>query len=191
MTDEGLLIPQPRDLKERVFEEVKRFIVIFLYLWVVFALLSLHKSLVLSLRNLDYEEHTFAIINALVFAKVLLVAEDLHLGERFENKPLIYPILYKSFVFTIVLICFHIVESIVVGLWHGNTIAESVPAILGWNPKGLLGVGVMCFIVLLPFFGFREVARVIPKSVVKTGGGFGLSPDFTRFSPRSVGLTNF
>jgi hypothetical protein len=30
-----------------------------------------------------------------------------------------------------------------------------------------------------------------PKSVVKTGGGFGLSPDFTRFSPRSVGLTNF
>ena len=32
---------------------------------------------------------------------------------------------------------------------------------------------------------------VLPKSVVKTGGGFGLSPDFTRFSPRSVGLTNF
>ena len=161
MADEGLLIPQARDLKERVFEEVKRFIVIFLYLWVVFALLSLHKSLVLSLRNLDYEEHTFAIINALIFAKVLLVAEDLHLGERFENKPLIYPILHKSFVFTIVLICFHILESVVVGLWHGNTIAESIPPILGWNPKGLLGVGVMCFIVLLPFFGFREVARVI------------------------------
>jgi membrane associated rhomboid family serine protease len=85
MADEGLLIPQPRDLKERVFEEVKRFIVIFLYLWVVFALLSLHKSLVLTQRHLDYEEHTFAIINALVFAKVLLVAEDLHLGERFEK----------------------------------------------------------------------------------------------------------
>jgi len=32
---------------------------------------------------------------------------------------------------------------------------------------------------------------LLPKSVVKTGGGFGLSPDFTRFSPRSVGLTNF
>ena len=161
MADEGLLIPQARDLKERVFEEVKRFIVIFLYLWVVFALLSLHKSLVLTQRHLDYEEHTFAIINALVFAKVLLVAEDLHLGQRFENKPLIYPILYKSFVFTIVLICFHILESVVVGLWHGNTIAESIPPILGWNPKGLLGVGVMCFIVLLPFFGFREVARVM------------------------------
>ena len=155
------MIPQARDLKERVFEEVKRFIVIFLYLWVVFALLSLHKSLVLTQRHLDYEEHTFAIINALVFAKVLLVAEDLHLGERFENKPLIYPILHKSFVFTIVLICFHILESVVVGLWHGNTIAESIPPILGWNPKGLLGVGVMCFIVLLPFFGFREVARVM------------------------------
>ena len=37
-----------------------------------------------------------------------------------------------------------------------------------------------------------EVAgSVIPKSVVKIGAGFGSSPDFTRFSPRSVGLTNF
>jgi len=35
------------------------------------------------------------------------------------------------------------------------------------------------------------VPGLLPKSVVKTGGGFGLSPDFTRFSPRSVGLTNF
>jgi hypothetical protein len=54
-----------------------------------------------------------------------------------------------------------------VGLWHGNTIAESIPPILGWNPKGLLGVAVMCFIVLLPFFGFREVARVMGGSEMK------------------------
>jgi hypothetical protein len=31
----------------------------------------------------------------------------------------------------------------------------------GWNPKGLLAVGVICFVLLLPFFGFREIAQVI------------------------------
>jgi hypothetical protein len=103
----------------------------------------MHKSLVLSQRHLDYEEHTLAIINAFVFAKVLLVAEQLHLGRRFQNKPLIYPILYKCFVFSVVLICFHVLESAAVGMWHGHTIADSIPPMFGWSPKGPLGCGLL------------------------------------------------
>ena len=80
MAEKSLPIPQQRRLSERAYDEFKRFIVIFLYLWVVFGLLSIHKSLVLSQSHLDYPEHAFAIINALVFAKVLLVAEHFHLG---------------------------------------------------------------------------------------------------------------
>lgn len=160
MAHENASIPQPRNLKGKALEEVKRFVVIFLYLWIVFGLLSIHKSLVLSQRHLDYEEHTFAIINAFVFAKVLLVGEQLHLGRRFQDKPLIYPILYKCLVFSVVLICFHVVESAGVGMWHGQTIADSIPPMFGWNPKGLLAVGFSCFVLLLPFFGFREMARV-------------------------------
>jgi hypothetical protein len=167
MADERVPIRQPRNLKERAFEEVKRFVAIFLYLWVVFGLLSIHTSLVLSQRHLDYEEHTFAIINALVFAKVLLLGEELHLGRRFDNKPLIYPILYKCLVFSIVLICFHVVETVAVGVWHGNTIIASVPPLLGWNPKGLLAVAFTCFVLLLPFFGFREIARVMGRTEMR------------------------
>ena len=163
MVSKGLPIPRQRDLKERASEEFKRFIVIFLYLWIVFGLLALHTSLVLSQRHLDYEEHTFAIINAFVFAKVLLVGEHFHLGTRFAGKPLIYPILHKCFVFTVLLISFHIIESVVVGVWRGGTIANSLPPILGWSPRGLLAVGVICFLVLLPFFGFREIARVMGR----------------------------
>ena len=163
MVDEGLSIPRRRDLKERASKEFKRFIVIFLYLWIVFGLLSLHTSLVLSQRHLDYQEHAFAIVNAFVFAKVLLIGEHLHLGTRFGGKPLIYPILHKCFVFTVLLISFHIIESVVVGAWRGDTIRNSIPPMLGWNPKGLLAVGVMCFVLLLPFFGFREIARVMGR----------------------------
>src|ERR1700741_2165388 len=87
--------PHQLNLKQKASEELKRFLVIFLYLWVVFGLLSLHKSLILSQHHLDYEEHTFAIINPFVFAKVLLTAEYFHLGTRFSRSPLIYPILHK------------------------------------------------------------------------------------------------
>lgn len=163
MAAESVSSPQSPNLKERAFTEFKRFVAIFLYLWVVFGLLSIHKSLVLSQQHLDYEEHTFAIINAFVFAKVLLVGEEVRLGRRFENKPLIYPILYKSFVFSVVLLSFHIIESAAVGVWHGHTIAESLPPLFGWSPKGLLAVGFASFVLLLPFFGFREIARVMGR----------------------------
>jgi hypothetical protein len=163
VADASLTTPPALNLKEKASREFRRFLVIFLYLWVVFGLLSLHKSIVLSGHHLDYAEHTFAIINAFVFAKVLLVAEHFQLGTRFADKPLIYPILHKCLIFSIVLIGFHLVESTVVGLLHGNTLANSLPPMLGVNPKGLLAVGLMCFVLLLPFFGFREIARVIGR----------------------------
>ena len=176
MADQTLAAPQQRAFKERAFDEFKRLLVIFLYLWVVFGLLSIHKSLVLSQHHLDTEEHAFAIINAFVFAKVLLVGEHFNLGTRFNQKPLIYPILYKSFVFSVVLIGFHVIESVAVGLWHGHTIAESLPPFLGWSPRGLLAVSVMCFVLLLPFFGFREIARVIGRDKMRALL-FGRKPD--------------
>lgn len=167
MEDRSVLIQRGLTLKEKAFDEFKRFWVIFFYLWVVFGLLSIHKTIVLSEHHLDKQEHAFAIINALVFAKVLLVGEHFKLGTRFSRKPLIYPILYKCAVFSVVLIGFHIVESVGMGLWHGHTLVESLPPLLGWNPKGLLAVSVICFVLLLPFFGFREIVRVIGRKEMR------------------------
>lgn len=64
-------------------------------------------------------------INVFIFAKVLLI-----------GKPLIYPVLHKCFVFTVVLICFQIAESVLVGVWRGNTVANSFPPIFGRECEG-------------------------------------------------------
>jgi len=161
MTEESVPVSRISRLKAKALDEFKGFLIIFFYLWVVFGLLSIHKSIILSEHQLDYPEHAFAIVNAFVFAKVLLIGEHFGLGTRFSHKPLIYPILHKCFIFTLVLLCFHIIESLLVGLWHGNTAANSLPAMGGGNLKGILSVGVVCFVVLLPFFAFREIGRVI------------------------------
>jgi hypothetical protein len=62
-----------RHLREKAVDELSRLVILFGYLWVVFELLSVHKSIALSEFHLDYPEHAFAIINSLVFAKVLLM----------------------------------------------------------------------------------------------------------------------
>jgi hypothetical protein len=69
MADEGLPIPRQLHLKERASDEFKAFLVILIYLCVLFGLLSIHKTLALSQRHLDYPEHAFAIINAFIFGE--------------------------------------------------------------------------------------------------------------------------
>ncbi len=61
-----------RHLRENAVDEISRLVIVFGYLWVVFELLSVRKGIVLSEFHLDYPEYAFAIINSLVFAKVLL-----------------------------------------------------------------------------------------------------------------------
>ena len=99
----------------------------------------------------------------------MLVADDLNLGGRFfKNNPLVYPILFKSMVFAIVLICFHIVERVIIGVWGGGTIVQSIPGFGGGGFKGVISVGTIMFVVMIPFFVYREIGRVIGESELRS-----------------------
>ena len=81
--------------------------------------------------GLGYQPQGFALINALVLAKVMLVAEDLKLDRGMRAQPIAVAALAEAFLFAIVFIVFHVLESLVVGLLHGSTLAGSIPAFGG------------------------------------------------------------
>jgi hypothetical protein len=147
-------------LKQKVAHETREYIVISFYLFVVFSLLVVHKSVILAEHHIDYTLHGFALINALALAKVMLTAQDLHLGDWFGDAPLIYPTLLKSFVFTIVLACFKIGEDFVVGRIHGKSFQQSLSDFGGGTWKGIVTLAVLVCVMLIPFFGFTELRRV-------------------------------
>ena len=151
-------------VKERAAHQLKEFLAMFIYLWVLLALLVINQSSVLAREAHSYQAHFFAFVNALILAKVLLIGEDLHLGNRFRDKPLLYSIFYKCFVFTIFLIVFHILERVIVGALSGRTIAQSFPSIGGGSLQGILSLGATVFVALIPFFAFREISRVMGQS---------------------------
>jgi hypothetical protein len=90
----------------------------------------------------------FAIINALVLGKVILVADDLHFAEWFKERAPIYSILAKAAAFTILLLVFDIVEEVVVGAFKGKTFAESFPHIGDGSPRAFLYT-IIVFVVAL------------------------------------------
>lgn len=147
-------------LKTGAIDETRELFGIFIYLWVLLSLFSLHKALVLNEESLIYHQG-FAIINALALAKVILVAELFHIGDKLKNRPLIYPIMFKSAVFAVILLCFHMIEETLIGVLHGKTLSQSIPNIGGGKLQGILMVGIIMFVVLMPFFAFRELGRAI------------------------------
>ena len=62
----------------------------------------------------------------------------------------------------------YIVEEIAVGMFHGKTAAESFPEIGGGGIVGVLTVGAIMGIALVPFFSFREIARVVGEAEFRT-----------------------
>jgi biotin carboxyl carrier protein len=149
-----------RRLKTGAIDETKKLFGIFIYLWVLLSLFSFHKALVLNEEYLLYDQG-FALINALVLAKVVLIGEFFRVGDKLTNRPLIYPIIFKSAVFAVLLICFHIVEKTLTGVLHGETLFQSIPSIGGDTLQGILMVGIIMFVALMPFFAFRELDRAI------------------------------
>ena len=156
-----------RSLKQKAIEQMKEFLLIALYLWFVFSLLIVYRSVILAEYHIPVAYHGFAIINALALGKVMLVAKDLHLGERFDDAPLIYPTLLKTALFTVVLACFKILEEAAVGLYHGKSFGESIADLGGGTLQGILILTLLLFVVLIPFVGFGELKRVLGEGKLK------------------------
>src|SRR5262249_50876792 len=145
---------------ERIGEEAKRFVVMFVYLWLILGLFMLLEFVSMRKAGQHFAwSFGFALFNALILAKVMLVAEELKLGEKLRARPLILPILFESALMAVLFIAFHVAEKVFLGLFKGETISASVPHVGGGGIVGVVCVGLILFVSMIPFFGFRRVAR--------------------------------
>lgn len=62
---------------------------------------------------------------------------------------------------TIVLAYFKILEEAAVGLYHRQSFQQRIADLGGGTLKGILTLTLLLFVVLIPFFGFTELQRVL------------------------------
>jgi hypothetical protein len=147
-------------IKRKAYEATKEFFLIALYLWVILGLFAVYRSVILT-QGMSMLEKGFVVINALVLGKVMLIAKELRLGEIAHDAPLIYPTLLKSALFSVVLALFKILEEAARGLFHGRSFQQSIADIGGGTWQGILCVAGLLFVLLIPFFAFTELQRVL------------------------------
>ena len=150
-----------RSIKHRLVHEAVRFVWIFLYLWVLFGLFVLNERIILGQRGIGFTSQGFALVNAFVLAKVMLVAEDLRFGGWFRSRPLIVPIAIDAALFALLFLAVHVLEHVLVGVIRGESGPSSVPAVGQGGLAGAITAAVILFFALLPYFTFMNLSRVI------------------------------
>lgn len=151
----------PPGLKERLAEELKAYWVITLYLWLFLGCFMIYRWLVLAESGVTYLHFGFALIEALVIAKVILIGRMFAFTRRYDDGPLALAVAYKCALFALLVAAFTVVEHLVTGWMHHQGLFGGLRE---FAEVGAYEVGarvLMLSVAFVPFFAFWEMGRVM------------------------------
>ena len=109
---------------EKAKKEMREFLFCFAYFSFFFSAFVLYSNLLLFRILLGFFHYGFAIFEAFILAKLVLLGQHFKLGDKFfSNYPLIFPTIYKAIVFSIFVGLFGILEHYVGGSIRGKDLA--------------------------------------------------------------------
>jgi hypothetical protein len=154
-------IPPHATVRARVKREIREFAVLSAYLFVCFAALAYLKAAILQAHGIAFAPFGFAAIKALICAKFILVGRAVGYDDRFKMLPLIWPTLYKSLAFLLLLVVLSVIEEVVVGFIHHRSVLASIADFGGGTLDQLIATCVVVLLTLIPFFAFRALAEIV------------------------------
>jgi hypothetical protein len=156
-----------RTWKEKIFHELVEYWINVIYLALVFAAFTQYRRFVLAAYDIIYTNYWVALIEALILAKVIMIGAVVRLGRGLERKPLIYPTLYKTIVFTLFVVAFTVVEHAVKGLWSGKGLTGGLVELYRERFYELRAGALVIFVALIPFFAVKELGRVLGEEKIR------------------------
>jgi len=148
-------------IAKRAANEFKEYIVIAAYLLICFTAILYLKSTILRAHGIAFEPFGLAAVKALICAKFVSLGHIVHVGERFNSRPLILVTLYRSFAFLVLLIALNALEEVITGFIHHRSLTESLSEFGGGSLDQLIATSVVGLLILIPFFAFRTLGEVI------------------------------
>ncbi len=151
-------------LAQRARRELIEYFVVASYLFVCFGALIFYKASILHGEGIEFTVFGLAIVKALILGKFLLLLEALKIGEDKKHaRSALANILTKSSLFSLLLFAMTVVEELIVGHIHGRTSREILREIAGGTWQQAAAVAVLLFLILIPFFGYQEIAARLGK----------------------------
>jgi len=146
---------------ERLKEELWKYALISAYLWVCFAVLTLFKAAILESEGIVWAPLGFAIVQALVLGKFLLIGDALKVGHREEHHPLAKRIAWRSLALLGILVVFKALEELIVGLVHDKSVGALLEEAAAQPLWVHLAPVLVMLLIMIPMVAAAEIHRMM------------------------------
>ena len=153
--------------KERLREELHRYLAVSAYLYVCFAAILLYKAAILSNLGEHFLHFGLAAGKALVLGKFVLLGEAAGIGTRAGGGSLLRRVARNSLLFLLLLIALTIVEEVIVGLVHGHSLGQAVASLADRPIPEVLASCLLMLLVLVPLVTVTELSRVLGSGALR------------------------
>jgi len=153
--------------RERLREELRRYLAVSAYLFVCFAAILFYKAAILSSIGEHFLPFGLAAGKALILGKFVLLGEAAGVGTRIGARTLLQRILSSSVLFLGLLVLLTIIEEIIVGLVHGHSLGQAVAALADRPWLEVLASCVLMLLVLIPLVTVTEVSRTLGPGALR------------------------
>jgi hypothetical protein len=167
MTNHNKTKPAPKRWKQVLAHELFEYLFNFAFLTAFFVAFTCYRRLILAAYHIEYLGYWVPVIEAAILAKVIMIGEIMHLGRRFQDKPLAVVTLYRTAVFGVFVVLFKFLEAIVGAMIHGKPAAEGITEITNKGLDQVLAYCVLILVVFVPFFAMKEIERVFGAEKIR------------------------
>jgi len=140
-----------------------------IFFFVAFHVIALVRNLLIKASGIELTTTASVLVAALVLGKVVLIADMLPFINRYPDKPLIYNILWKTGIYTVLSILIHYLEHLIEHWREAGSLGEANRALLAqivwphfWAVQILLVSMIFLYVV------GREIVRAIGPQRART-----------------------
>jgi len=151
---------QSESLKKRAERELTEYLIIAVFLGALLGALTAYRRILMSEVGVPYLHYGYAAIQALVLAKIVLIGEALHVGKRFQDKPLIVVAVLKSLVYGLLALLFHALEHVIHALVTGESPVAALARLID-QPAEIGAYTLVLVIAFVPFFSLQQAGRLL------------------------------
>ena len=154
-------------LARRARNELIEYLAIAGYLAVCFGALLFYKAAILESEGVDMTIAGLAIVKALILGKFVLILEHFKIGHGKKSvRVLVLNIMKKALLFTLLLFLLTVAEDVMIGYFHGAHARDAVKGIGGGTRLEALATALLMFLVLIPYFAYRDIAAAIGEETL-------------------------
>ena len=145
------------ELKEKAKEELRLLLIITAYLAILFCVFLSYRRLISRELGVTVLHYGFALVEALIIAKVILIGKAMGLGKKDRAGALAFATLRAAVVYGL----FSVLEHVVGGLIHGKGVAGGLRELAGEGIYEIVARALVLTVALIPFFAIWKLDEVL------------------------------